>query len=311
MDCGAVSNESLALPGRPLQHFSWYEALPDGIERKICDCDDSRHSVSFYLHGLPVRTDTILDCSEDPVISMALNPAGVIEREVDGRWERAQLAPDNLTLTPARTECRWRWNGEPLDILDIYIPRELIEHVSQEHFRGNAVEANFVPRLVLRERSISLLIHSMLAALPLQGPHARFVRETMTLCLIGSLLALGHDAVSVQALARSKLSRAVLRRIETFVDENIESEISLQELADIACLSRYHFLRLFRQSVGVTPGSFVTRRRIERACLLLRETSLPITEVAARCGYGESSYFAASFRKWKGASPREFRQLQS
>src|SRR5262245_51823039 len=100
--------------------FGWYEALPAGIERVIHRVDPLRQSVSWFVHRLPAETGTMTDFSQDPVISLEVNPCGDVERRIDSRRERATLGSDTLTLTPAMTACEWRWQGQPFDILDVY-----------------------------------------------------------------------------------------------------------------------------------------------------------------------------------------------
>lgn len=298
-------------PATPSSTFRWYEALPEGVKCKLRSPDDTRDSFSIFLHRLPASTETMVDRSSDPVVSMALDPVGVVEREVWGRWERAALTADNITLTPAEVECRWRWNGSPLDILDIYIPHELVDRVAREHFQGFTVDVSIAPLLQLRAQGLSLLIRSVLAAMPLDAHHAGFMRETMTMHLIGSLLSLGRPAVSLRDQTGAGLSSAVLRRLEGYVHDKLEGAISLREMADLAHMSRFHFLRLFRQKTGTTPNVWVTRLRIERARRLLASSTMPITEVAALCGYPDAAYFATVFRRVTGVSPREYRRSRN
>mgnify|MGYP001765880987 CR=1 FL=1 len=298
-------------PVTPSRTFPWYEALPEGVKCKLCSPDDSRDSFSVFLHRLPASTETLVDRSMDPVVSMALDPAGVVEREVWGQRERAALSCDTITLTPAEVECRWRWNGSPLDILDIYIPCELVDRIAREHFHGVTVDVSIAPLLQLHAPSLSLLIRSVLAAMPLHERHATFMREMMTMHLIGSLLSLGRPAVSVRSQGGTGLSSAAMRRLEGYVQDKLQGAISLREMADLAHMSRFHFLRQFRQKTGMTPNVWVTRLRIERARRLLASSIMPITEVAALCGYPDAAYFATVFRRVAGVSPSQFRRSRN
>lgn len=289
------------------QEFAWYEALPEGVECRMRSKARSRRAASFYLHRLPSRTGTIVDYSPDPVVSVALNPRGTIERQVEGRWESAAIGRDNLTLTPACAECQWRWLGDPLDILDVYVPLELIQQTSLEHFRIGCADVNFLPKLVLTEQSIALLIRSMLHALPLGGAHADLLRETMTFHLVVSLLSHQQRVFSWRGDGVRALPTPVLKRVQAYVEDNIGAAISLQSMAEVARMSRFHFLRLFRESTGLTPYGYVTERRMARGRELLSTSDLPIGEVAAACGFDDPSYFSACFRQRYGQTPRQFR----
>lgn len=84
---------------------------------------------------------------------------------------------------------------------------------------------------------------------------------------------------------------------------------SLERMAALAGYSHFHFLRLFQQVMGKTPNHYVTECRIDAAKLLLATTALSVTEVAARCGYAQASYFIRVFRLSEGVSPKIYRTI--
>ncbi len=95
----------------------------------------------------------------------------------------------------------------------------------------------------------------------------------------------------------------VLQHIHT----NYASEISLDSLARIACLSKTRLAHLFRSRVGTSPLRYLQQVRIESAKRLLGTSSLPIREVAARVGFGDPLYFSRAFKSTSGASPKAYR----
>lgn len=102
------------------------------------------------------------------------------------------------------------------------------------------------------------------------------------------------------------LSRRALARSCLFIVEKIGEKISVQDIADAACISRYHFCRLFRQSTGESPMEFLLRVRIERAKALLAREELPISEIAASLGFCDQSHFSRNFRRIVGVTPLQF-----
>ncbi|MFS0881350.1 AraC family transcriptional regulator [Metabacillus niabensis] len=82
---------------------------------------------------------------------------------------------------------------------------------------------------------------------------------------------------------------------------------SLEEIAIEVEISKYHFIRIFKQSTGYTPIEYLTKVRMEKAVNLLRQSELTIDEIAKLIGYSNGSYFIKVFRKWLGFSPGEFR----
>jgi AraC family transcriptional regulator len=107
---------------------------------------------------------------------------------------------------------------------------------------------------------------------------------------------------------RGGLTPARLRKVMELVHAEMDSDLSLEELADTAGLSMTHFSEMFRQSTGKSPHQFVLHRRIDRAKELLRAAEMRVLDVAVACGFKSQQHFARVFRSVCGASPTEFRQ---
>jgi len=75
-------------------------------------------------------------------------------------------------------------------------------------------------------------------------------------------------------------------------------------------MSPYHFLRVFRASVGMTPHQFVLRTRLQRAALRLRRSDDPVSTIAYDAGFNDLSTFNRRFKRIMGASPREWRSVR-
>ncbi len=101
-----------------------------------------------------------------------------------------------------------------------------------------------------------------------------------------------------------------LRKAIKLIIDNLEQEqnIALAAVAEEVGMSRYHFSRAFKQSMGLSPINYIAYRRIERAKKLLVDTDLPIAEVALKAGYSGQSHFTTFFRRMVGVTPRSFRR---
>jgi AraC-like DNA-binding protein len=97
-----------------------------------------------------------------------------------------------------------------------------------------------------------------------------------------------------------------LRRARDRIDRDYAEPLDLDALAVTAGLSKYHFLRCFARTYGLTPRAYLTERRVERAQDLLRATNLTVTEVCWLVGYGALGSFSARFRRLVGCSPSEY-----
>jgi AraC family transcriptional regulator len=107
---------------------------------------------------------------------------------------------------------------------------------------------------------------------------------------------------------RGGLSPAALRRVQVFIEANLERTIRLNDLAGRAGLSVYHFARAFRVSAGQTPGAFVEQRRLERVKQLIAQSDHPLAEIAVECGFGTQSRLTTTFKRRTGFTPAEFRR---
>lgn len=93
-----------------------------------------------------------------------------------------------------------------------------------------------------------------------------------------------------------------------FIHEHYREPLVLEDLIEVAKLSKFHFIRQFQQCTNVTPMKFVTKVRIEKAMKLLKETDLTLDEIAGHVGYANGNYFSKVFRSVVGVSPGKYRR---
>ena len=103
-------------------------------------------------------------------------------------------------------------------------------------------------------------------------------------------------------------SLRVLRRAKDRIDRDYAGQITITALAAQAGFSREHFIRAFKATYGETPGRYRTRRRVERACDLLRSVNLTVTEVCYLVGFSSLGSFSARFTEVTGMPPTAYRQ---
>ena len=109
---------------------------------------------------------------------------------------------------------------------------------------------------------------------------------------------------------RGSLTPARTHRICEYIKSNLDQNISLEALAEMAGLSIHHFARAFKQTVGMPPHCYVLQRRVEHAQHMLRNTELPLSEIALSAGFSDQSHLARHFRRITGMSPNVVRWEQ-
>lgn len=102
------------------------------------------------------------------------------------------------------------------------------------------------------------------------------------------------------------LNSAAMQRVQTFLQHNLAERFTLSDLANAACMSRFHFARMFRLSFGVSPMEYVMRERVEYAKTLLARREQSVASIAATLGFCDQSHFTRSFRRITGWPPCRF-----
>lgn len=110
----------------------------------------------------------------------------------------------------------------------------------------------------------------------------------------------------VKAATRSEIYRRLSLAVD-YIYEHYRSNLTLDELASVACLSRFHFLRLFKEVFRTTPYRFVNEVRVQRACVLLRNRTTAVRDIAEHLGFENPASFSRVFRHYTGMYPGSFR----
>lgn len=95
-----------------------------------------------------------------------------------------------------------------------------------------------------------------------------------------------------------------LLQVLDYIDAHLGNEVTLAELVDI---SQFHFGRLFKRSLGLSPYQYLLQQRVERAKTLLKCTDKPIVAIALECGFNSQSHLGRKFRQLTGITPKAYR----
>jgi AraC family transcriptional regulator len=107
----------------------------------------------------------------------------------------------------------------------------------------------------------------------------------------------------------SVLPGSRLRRVTDYIEAHMDEDLTLARLCAVACMSPYHFARLFKRSTGLSPHRFVVRTRIERASALLAAADMSIRRISQVVGFRTVSHFTTVFRCVTGTTPHAYRTL--
>ncbi len=105
------------------------------------------------------------------------------------------------------------------------------------------------------------------------------------------------------------LDRRRLARVVDFIEDNLGRALTLDELARVACLSPFHFVRAFKSAVGRTPHRYLVDRVVARARALLDRGDLPLAEIGDVCGFASQAHFTSAFKRALGTTPGAYRAV--
>jgi AraC family transcriptional regulator len=132
--------------------------------------------------------------------------------------------------------------------------------------------------------------------------------ETLGMLLLWELRHAAAPKHSQLNLVRGGLTLLQLRRVKEFVDAQISNDITISDLAAVAGLSQFHFIRAFKDSVGRSPYQYVLSERISVAKEMLTKSDLSIADVALAAGFSDAAQLTRVFRKLIGVTPTAFRR---
>ena len=140
----------------------------------------------------------------------------------------------------------------------------------------------------------------------------RLFFETALIQLSVTLLRLlgGNHTPSALSVVNPKSYTQQIARAVELIRNSFQIDLSLDDLARTAGMSRYHFLRCFKAQVGVTPYAYVMQTRLRAAAAMLRSTTQAITDIALICGFGSLSHFGTVFRRAYRCSPSVYRRTR-
>lgn len=226
------------------------------------------------------------------------------ERWLDGKQCYETRYQGDIAIIPAGITHRCNWDTS-VQFVVLAIEPELLQQIGQDWVEPDRIE--LIPQFMTQP---DLLIQGILSTLKdeLTGS------KSGSALLIDSLkttlaIHLLRNYCSTQPRLSSYsggLSQATLQQVREYIHEHLDQDLKLSELSEITQLSPYHFLRLFKQQMQITPHQYILRCRVEQAKHLLRHSRLTLAEIAVRVGFCDQSHLTRNFKRTLGVTPNQF-----
>jgi AraC family transcriptional regulator len=200
-----------------------------------------------------------------------------------------------------------RWEMKEADTaLVVKISRNLLRQVAAESGFNDDVEIR--SRFRIRDSGIEHLGWALMSEFQNGFPAGRLYLDCMATALAIQLLR-NHSSISTTvALPQVSMPHRKLRQVQSYIEEHLRRNLSLQAIAAAADMSRSQLKLTFRLATGMPVHQYVIRRRVERAALLLREGKLSVAQIALEVGFAHQSHLAFHMRRLMRVSPGYFRR---
>lgn len=246
-------------------------------------------------------------CTE---LVMLLSGGGMVCRAGNGEVQKSLARPGMSYLVPVGTQESHLELSDRMECLLLYLPPTLLDHSALADFGIDPAKVEIAYAHGLADQ---VLFH---ICAPLRDLLHRPRQPTDALFVEGIQVALAAHLLGNYTIDRWRapdklpaLDPRRLQRVLDYIEVSLGSDIRLEDLAAQACLSSYHFSRLFREATGLSPHRYVTDRRVQAARQELARDRFSLVEIALEFGFGSQANFTRVFRKAATLTPGQYREL--
>ncbi|WP_316188069.1 MULTISPECIES: AraC family transcriptional regulator [unclassified Bradyrhizobium] len=275
---------------------------------KLAEAKDWQHLGIEHRKFEAGRQETPVPICNELVLLLA--GGGIVSRTGNGEAQTSLARPGMTYLVPVGTQESRLELSDRMECLHLYLPPALIDHSALADFDVDPDKVEIVYADGLADQVIFQICSPLRDLLyrPRQPTDALFVEGIQT--------ALAAHLIGCYTIDRWRpperspsLDPRRLQRVIDFIEASLGTDIRLDELAAQACLSPFHFSRLFREATGLSPHRYVTDRRVQAARHELAHNDAPLVQIALDFGFGSQANFTRVFRKATGLTPGQYREL--
>ena len=243
------------------------------------------------------------------VIALAATD-GPVTRIGAGRQEQTRPDPGTVWLVPTGVGPEEIVISKPMPkTLHLFLPIEQFDNLADQYNLSKSLVRSVQYVGGLNDDLIRQVGMSVLNELSEQTAASRMVAEMSSLMLATRLIQnyVDRDLIDRIAGGPVRLEHARMRRVLDYIDQRLEDDITISDLAQVAHLSEFHFARVFATTMGMPPQRYVSQRRLAAAKKMIGVGKLPLSEIAFRSGFSSQASFTRAFRRATNMTPGEFR----
>ncbi|MFN7943938.1 MAG: helix-turn-helix domain-containing protein [Blastocatellia bacterium] len=268
--------------------------------------------IKTWITALPPAVDTLhIPSVSEPFLAWTTSGEVDFQEREDGQpWITNRIKKGSFFLTTGGTPYQVRWravSNEPFETMLVFIELPVLQRALEEVFGNEAAHARLRDASAFNDEHLNALLGLLREELMRGQASALFVQSLAQ--AIAVYLARNYGVTDEDARSNNRsLPGYKLRQITNWMADHVAEDFSLDHLAAQAELSKFHFQRLFKSALGVSPSRYHINLRLNLARQLLRETKKSVMEVSLEVGYADPSHFARLFRRETGLSPSDYRR---
>ncbi|MGL5646567.1 MAG: AraC family transcriptional regulator [Clostridium sp.] len=281
-----MSNKRYALKENTITNMN-YELLY--ISRSKCDSD--WHSTSHF----------------HPFTEIFYITEGMGSFQLDDEWINVSSG-DLIFINPncLHTE-KSTISNNPLEYIVLGIDNISLKDLSSNNKAFDSFKENKSYNIFQykNDEHIINLLNALISELDEKKPyHEISCKSLLTLLMVYILRSSKND---LKITKDSKLLNLECMKIKNYIDSNYPQNITLDFLAELSYLNKFHLVHTFTKQIGTSPINYLINKRIEEAKNLLVTTNLSIRDISSVVGFSNSSYFSCTFKKIVGTSPKQYK----
>ncbi len=226
------------------------------------------------------------------------------ERLIEGRTVKETYTNGKIAIYPAYMTQKMNWDKE-IEFINISLEPKFLVNCADKSIDSNRIE--ILPQFAIEDAVIYSLGLALKTEIESDNSASLLYAESAATMLAVHILR--HYAVQKSIIKHfaGGISQSKLKLVINYINDNLDRNLSLTQLAELVYMSPNNFVRLFKQSTGITPYQYVLQCRIEKAKELLKYQKLTLTEISQKLGFYDQSRFTNTFRKHVGITPKRYR----
>ena len=286
---GAPTFDEIAWSARPISELAAISS--DGVHVIRHHGSEAKQTLETRSYG-DRRPDALL---------MSRRSSGVFEARADGVFKASKLSKELCFFFPHGSDANLEFPAMT-QALVLHFPAGLLtRHLGAA--RAKPIE----PMLGFRSAGLPGIISMIEKETISPGFGSDLLLDGLYRVVAASLMR-ASQSVQLPVPGRIVISLVRLRRVLDFIEANLSEKITIQQLADIAGLSMFHFSRVFKGAMHQAPYQYVQVRRLNHAQALIETSNQSIVDIGLSCGFSNQAHFTSAFVKAMGMPPGRYRR---